>query len=447
MLFIFFFAGSLIDYGLLPDAVNFVPELVIALLFAASLAKRGAPRTKPVGLLLVAGFVGTTALSAAWAHPSIFEVILFLRILLRFYVMFWALIQFNVPERELRWYLRVLAILFLIQIPVAAVKLPSYGVGESTIGTYATHGGGNSTAIPMIAVGFFLTYFCTYRRSAWFLLGIVAFTAFGLMGGKRAIFIVVPLTCLFAVLNANRFVTGRWRIPIHLYVLAGLIGAVAFYAGVRLSPTLTPEREIGGSFDPDHLYSYAVLGNARTTPQGDYTTGRYSTTVRSIETVAQDPVAAILGLGPGHFMKSRFSGVGRDKATDTHGTAYGGGFAEVGILYGETGFSWLLLQVGFLGAAIWLGFYAYLFIFLRRLARWESDPFWRSYYLSMVCFTFVVLFLSLAYGIFMIAGELTTFVYFLLLAIGVLHAKQTRGSGGRPGYNRPAYDWQHIGTR
>jgi len=429
LIFIFFFGESLISYGVLPDLANFVPELVILGLCAVISVKRAShePQSKPVGLPFVYMLVGVTILSAIWMERSPLSVVLFLRLLVRFYLLYWAVIRFEVSEERLRWYLSVVMILMVIQIPTAAVKCAIYGQGESAIGTYATSGGGNSTAIPMVAAGFLLTYHWTYRRSHCFLFGIVAFTAFGLIGGKRAVFVMVPLTCFLTAINAHDFALGDRHIPIRHYVLAGVAGVIIFYVGVRLCPTLTPEGEVWGSFDLDHVYSYVVQYGTGESQDG-YTIGRFSSTLRSVESVIGDGMTAAMGFGPGRAMKSRFAGAGREQSIGVRGGGYMGGDAELGIMYGTTGFSWLLLQIGFVGAVVWLGLYVYLGAVLRRMARQEGDPFWRSYYLSMVCFTIVVVLLSITYGSYMIAGDLMTFLYFLLLGIGFLRKKEVEGT-------------------
>jgi len=254
LIFAFFFVRSLIDYRLLPDSIGVViiPDLLIlGILAVASVRKIGCePLLRPIGLLLVLTFIGVTILSALWNQRPALSVILFLRMVLRFYVMFWALLQFELSEHELSWYLFVLWVLLLIQIPTAMVKCVIYGQGERAIGTYDTSGGGNSTAIPMVAAAFLLTYHWTYRRSVGCLLGVLAFTAFGLIGGKRAVFAMVPLTCLFAAMNAQRFAVGGNRALLRHYLLVGLVSILVFYVGVRLCPTLTPEGQIGGSGGP-----------------------------------------------------------------------------------------------------------------------------------------------------------------------------------------------------
>lgn len=415
LILLHFIGGSLVSYGLLPDAVNFLPEiLILAMVLAGTWSAGTKDRARLPGLTFALLLVAATLLSTVANQSGFLNTVLFLRPLLRFYVMFLALVQLDVPERELHWYLRVLTIMFLIQIPTAVAKLFIYGQGESAIGTYAVHGGGNSTSIPMIATAFLLTYYIVYRRSMWFLIGIAAFVAFGIVGGKRATFAMVPITGIFVVLNAKRFDLLRRGLSVRLVVASCLLLGAVFYVSVRCLPTLNPERKVGGSFDPSHLYS-TVINNTTSTTEEGATAGRFSTTMRAFEIAHADPGTALFGLGPGTVLKTRFSDL-----------ELGGYERDLNIVYGRTGFTWLLLQIGYPGTIVWLSFYGWLLLRLRAMAAREVYPFWRAYHLAMACYTFVVLFISLTYGSYMIMGDLMPFLYFLSLGIAFLHEGQAR---------------------
>ena len=415
LILLHFIGNSLVDFGLLPDAVNFLPEILVLAMALAGIWSAGTKdRARLVGLTFALLLVAATLLSTVANQSGFLNAVLFLRMPLRFYVMFLALLQLDVPERELRWYLRVLTILFLIQIPTAVVKVFIYGQGESAVGTYTVHGGGNSTSIPMIATAFLLTYYIVYRRSIWFLIGIVAFVAFGLVGGKRATFAMVPIAGMFSVLNAKRFDLMRRGLSIRLVVLSCLLFGAVFYVSVRCLPTLNPQHKVGGSFDLSHLCSYVIDYTTGTTEEG-VTGGRFATTMRAFEITHADAATALFGLGPGTLLKTRFSDL-----------TSGGAREDLKIIYGVTGFTWLLLQIGYPGTIVWLSFYGWLLLRLRAMAARERYPFWRAYYLGMVCFTFVVLFISLTYGSYMIMGDLMPFLYFLSLGIGFLHEGQAK---------------------
>lgn len=81
--------------------------------------------------------------------------------------------------------------------------------------------------------------------------------------------------------------------------------------------------------------------------------------------------------------------------------------------------SWLGIQVGYIGALA----YFFLFYFLLRksysLFKSEPDPYWRSFALGMVAFSFILLLTSFAYSPFFNHDAVAAF-YFSLAAIVML---------------------------
>jgi len=431
LIFIFFFSGLPMHYGLLPDALTFVPELLILGLLAVAIIKRGGGRVFKIGgwpFAVAVGIVAHSAMSTIVNNGSWLECTLFLRLLLRFYVMFLALVNIGMSEKQLRWLVGVLAVCLFVQVPVAAVRLLWEGQGERAIGAYAYRGGGLSTILPMMMTGVLLTYYIAFRRSKWFLIGILAFVAFGIIGGKRATFLMVPFAGVFAFALAGRFdVTGR-RLSFKTAFLVVIGSVLVIYLAPQMIPTLNPEREFWGSFDLEYILEYSRDYDTNVTEDGR-TTGRTSTNLRALEVTAGDPFLALAGKGPGSLMKSRFEGVGLER-TGSGLHSWAGGIEEMGILYGLTGFSSLLLQLGYPGMLLWLSFYLYILFAMRKMARAERDPFWRAFYLSCACWSLIFLFLSVTYTAAPVQGALGTFLFFLALSMAYIHRNNAR-SGRR----------------
>lgn len=445
LIFIFFFSGLLIHYGLLPEQVNFLPELLILGMSATALQirKRVGMPLKIVGLPFALGLVVFSVISTVGNDRSWIECILFLRILLRFYLMFLALINIGMSEKHMRWFIVVLAVCLFIQVPVAAIRLLFEGQGERAIGTYAYRGGVYSVVLPMMMTGFLLSYYIAFRRSKWFLIGMLLFVAFGIIGGKRATFVMVPIAGLFAVVLGSRFdVTGK-RFSPKLLAISAITFVLVFYLSVRMLPTLNPENQFWGSFDMDHILDFTQSYDTKVTESG-YTTGRSSTNLRAIEITASDTYIALMGKGAGSLIKSRIEGAGREK-TGTGLHSWGGAIEGVGILYGMTGFSFLLLQLGYPGMIVWLSFYVYLVFKLRRMALYETTLFWRAYTLGCASYCCSALLLSVTYTSSIIQGDLDEFLFFLFLAFAFIRQKQAKSlirlRAGRPNFplNLPAH--------
>lgn len=427
IMFSVFFGNSLVSYGLLPSILNTVlPDLAIVglVLFALTRVRSRDYRLFAVGFGFVVWLIAFTILSTVITDSAWISALLLLRLLVRFYVMFIALINIGLSERTLQWVIRILTFLFLIQIPVAVVKLMIHGQGESAIGTYAVHGGGLSTAIPMVAAAFLVSFYIGYRQRFIYLVLLAGFIAFGIIGGKRAIFVLVPLIGLISLWMSLDYSIGRLlkQMP-HIFGIA-IIFSVALYATVRLTPTLNPERMVMGSFDSEYLTEFIMKDQVDAYTQNDEAQGRFSSTQVFVDSVNEKFSTAVSGYGPGTLLKTSIEGAGRESSEDMYGMQYGGGLERFGVVYGVTGFAWLLVQIGWPGTIVWLGFYLYMFGQFRKFSKEEHDPFWKSFQRSMAVFSFVVILISLIYGSFMIMGDLMVFVYFLLSTIAFIKRRQ-----------------------
>jgi len=142
--------------------------------------------------------------------------------------------------------------LFLIQIFISVVKLIIFQGKqmEYYIGTISNVGGGDGTIIPIF--GFIMLWFYkggVFERKDW--LYTAGLMLVGFLAGKRAVWFIVPI-----VVAAFMIYVPKLKMNKSLWF--GIIMApLAFYMGVRLTPTLNPENKIWGSFDYDYAFGYA----------------------------------------------------------------------------------------------------------------------------------------------------------------------------------------------
>jgi len=412
LMIIAFFAGGLIGHGVAPPQIAWLTEALIMtmLLEVARQCRKAHRRMLLVAPGYAAAIVAISVLSWVGSGLSLVSMLLFLRKVLRFYLLAVILVNSNIDELYMKRANRLMAWLFIIQIPTAVVKLFIYGQGESAIGTYAEGSGGNSTVMPMIAVSFLLPYHYMYRkRLATFILGL-GFLAFGIIGGKRGIVVLVPLVILLSALcmrwNMGRRL-GRRSVTIFLAVIVG--GLLAFYATCRAVPRLNPDRRVWGRFSAS--FAMQILRERLETEQEGGASHRISATVTAWRHVYKHGAGTVLlGRGPGSMMLSIFQRYDKRFA----GTADG-----LKIRYGITGLSWLLLQAGILGAAAWLGFFIYSFFLVARIGKQETDPYWRAFHVGMMGFTLVTLLVSCIYNTSLLIGDCVAFVYMVLLAFSI----------------------------
>jgi len=413
LMIIAFFAGGLIGHGFAPPQIAWLTEIIILAMFVetARRCRKEHKRMALVGQWYAAAIIAISTLAWLRSDLSFVSMLLFLRKVLRFYLLLIILINSNIDDLFMKRANNLMTWLFIIQIPTAVIKLFIYGQGEHAIGTYAEGSGGNSTVIPMIAVSFLLPYHYMYRkRLATFALGL-GFLAFGIIGGKRGIVVLVPLVVLLSAMcmrwNMGRKMLGRRSFAVVFAVIAG--GLLAFYATCRAVPRLNPDRRVWGRFSAS--FAVQVLSERLETEQEGGASHRISATVTAWRHIYKRGAGTVLlGRGPGSIMLSIFQSYDKRFA----GTADG-----LKIRYGITGLSWLLLQTGVLGAAVWLGFFIYALTLVSRAGRREGDPYWRAFHVGMMGFTLVTLVVSCVYNTSLLIGDCVAFVYMVLLAFSI----------------------------
>lgn len=377
------FAEWAVERNLLPPQVMWAPELLSGLIFVKGVISRVAARQKVnlFGMRLVMGFLAVTAISLIYNNENVLSALLFLRLLFRYYLLFLGIVNLDLTEKSMRLLNNVLVLVFIGQLPLSVVKLFVYGQGEAPLGL-SSHAA--PTFIPLIAIGFLLSYYFLHRRSIVYLLLSLGFVGFSIIGGKRAFVFFLPVLLLWI----GWFLRGRVKDLSRYAVLTALILLSSTYLAFRLIPTLNPQREVWGEFDPVHAIDYARSYTLARSPVDGRATGRTSATIAVFQELrGRGLVPLAVGLGPGCIIKSMFGTFDRRESLET----------EYGVGYGWTGLNWLGIQVGYVGAAMYfLLFYVILRRALYCLDR-DRDPYWRSFALGMAAFTFPVLFLSIAY--------------------------------------------------
>lgn len=414
LIFLAFFINSFVDLGLVPNEVSWSIELIIIYLFVEAVRRKNTTirSIRFFGVSFVISFFVVCYISSFLNHTPHFQTLLFLRQCIRFHILLWILLTLDLPEKLMLRTHKLLIVLFLIQIPTAIVKLFIYGQGEQAVGTYGMSGGGNSTVIPMMATSFIVCYHYVYRKRPvdWCLL--LAFLAFGFIGGKRAVVVFVPATIGFAYwLCAKGKERDLSRLALKIATVVAISLPPIFYLGARLMPELNPDDKVWGRFSLDYAISYIQWYN-RGGSERELSFGRIESTERIYKSLCdKGPAAVMFGFGPGEFVKSSFGGRDVDHFKEQLST--------VGVAYGISVFNFLALQVGYLGAVIWIAFFVYALFMLNHFARWETNLYWKAYFKSMVCVSFVVLVISSTYNNVFLEDDLMAMVYMMLLAFAI----------------------------
>ena len=392
------FAGWAVEQGYLPIQIMWLPELLSLMIFIKAIVLCVINRTKfkLFGIKLVLSFLVISIISLIYNGVIFISGLLFLRILFRYYLLFLAIINLDLDEKSTKILNNILIFIFISQLPLSIVKLLIYDQGERPLGL-SSHA--LPTIVPLIAIGFLMSFYYFYKNKSIYLLGILGFIGFSIIGGKRGFIFFFPIVVGYFFWKLK----DRLNIRLKHVLVTFFILVVSFYSTVRLIPTLNPERRIGGTFDVSYLFNYGFNYTTKITDEG-LAIGRTSATIAMINGLYKGgPISILIGFGPGSILKSMF------KSFNLRGEVY----QEFGVSYGVNGISWLIVQVGLLGLVF---FTLLLYLILRKsyfLFTQEKDAYWSSFGLGVSMFSFELLVISLLYSPFFQADSISSFFFCL----------------------------------
>lgn len=162
-------------------------------------------------------------------------------------------IMINKHKRE---YLKSLLLnILFVQVYLSVIKIVIFGFGhESHVGSITYGSGGTAVVLPIVGLIFYwITKNQMLEKRDWLI--IASFFIIAIASGKRApVFLFPVFTLLLMVSWKNIFNIRTVSIIIPLVLLI-------FYFGVRVTPSLNPDREIWGSFNINHVIDYTLEYN------------------------------------------------------------------------------------------------------------------------------------------------------------------------------------------
>ncbi len=259
--------------------------------------------------------------------------------------------------------------LFAIQIFATIIKFFVWGTSEAVVGTIHFSAGSLNTIIPLIAISFLASLFFINKSKVIYVIAIIGFLFMAWTGEKRGIYfylIIVGILFFFFYLRVNNLnILSRFKSLLLGFPFISILLAIVFYFGVRYSPTLNPDRKMGGRFDLEYVINYAQNYSTQTNEEG-LGRGRVSGFQTVLSTIiAKDSRTILLGYGPDEL-------IGLTNA-DNKNEKYG-----VASLLGVNGWSTALISTGFLGAISFTLFYLFALRKLLLFTTIERDLYWKS---------------------------------------------------------------------
>lgn len=421
ILFVAFFGTSLEEYSIVPRYFSMLTEFSIYLLFIISLILAGKDKRKydfHLSLLYFL-FIIDAALSIVLNNSVDLKTLLGIRYLLRFYFLYLAIMNITSSEEQQRKFNKLIMALFIIQLPTQAIKFYFYGFSENTIGTYATHGGGLTTVIPLVALGYLNAYYCFYKKKKIYLILSVGFIAYGLIGIKLALLFIYPIAFL-SLYYLNVIKVKGFQIPHDIYKIAliSLIILVVSAVGIKTQPRANRERKVGGSIDLKYALEYSknyTSGKSNINPE--LSAGRFATTKKLFKYLwEEDFVTMCFGYGPGVISKIMYN---------TGELEYKSNIEKIAGSYGKTGLVYITAEYGIIGMILITIIYS---IFLRnsyKLLKIEKEPYWRAFASGSLFFSCIAMFIFIFYNKTTVIGEVIQPVFFYCMAIVYYRIKRS----------------------
>lgn len=317
--------------------------------------------------------------------------LLFLRVSLMFLPLLVALQNVDLNDRSRRFVCVTLAILFLLQLPVSWLKAGFVGVDESHwIGTVHNQAGELGLLLPLFAVSALTSWFLFLRLPRVIFLGalllMVGFGMFGIIAEKRAVVYLLPLWLGLAFFLYLAWILRRRNSSLSIRIASmkrllaqgASLGAVAFilvWGSLVLIPSLNPEERVGGSVSFEHLTNYTTdyllrgyqhpLNNSVENVEQDrgIQMGRLRVTLEALRlTATSDLRHALFGFGGSATSPSYQLGAGRNDVM----------FEKFGIRGAASGVTRVVLESGYVGLFLMLGWFVWLWVDLFFLF-WRAD--------------------------------------------------------------------------
>ncbi len=398
------FTAWMVEYKILPSQLMWSIELLVAFLLLKCILHKIIKKEKVnlFGTKIVFAFVLIVFISYILniADTSIISTLLFFRFLFRFYLLFIAVINMDLNERSMKLILSSLVIVFIIQLPLSVVKLFVYGLSENPLGL---NGHSMTTSITLIAEAFLFAYYFLYKKSIFYIFLMLGFLGFSIIGAKRAVIFFLPIVVFYLIFFLKYEVRNIFKYVSFIVVILFIFAYLTF----RITPAFNPQKTVWGSFDFKYAINWAILYSTASDPNRELTDRRVPTNIRIFNYIHKSGLlSSLFGFGPGTIIASAFDNFDRKDVLKT----------RFNVEYGVTDFTWLILQVGYLGAIL---YFLLLYLMLRKSIYYfkiEENPYWKSFGLGMIGFSFIVLLIALFY-VQILDDDIIPAFYFCLAGI------------------------------
>ncbi len=380
LLFVLFFQGVFSILEIPMPLVKAAIEALTWFFFFVALFERTAISRSLPGLMLMIAFTLFYLAAIVLTNTLNFEAFSYYRHYLNSFLVMSAVYMFPFPKRELFKVNRYVFFLFALQIVASVVKLLLIGQYEEYVGTMNITNGSLNTIFPLYAIIFMVFAWLYMGRDHRYLFYTAGFLFMGWVGNKRGIYFYMVLVLLLILWKRFRDLQRGSFLPmsvIRLVPVGIVVLVVVFYLGVRLTPTLNPERKVWGSYDGAFLTSYLYTYNLMDDETGDYR-GRFGGTYLLLSDAMSGGGAALRN----PTLRSNMVGFGPDLIVGEVGIRYerqrqAGVIRILGTIH--TGFTNTFIGLGSLGVLFTLWFFLFYNRKVSKISKIETlNPYWKT---------------------------------------------------------------------
>ena len=295
--FIFIVKGSFEPiFGILPRQAIWASDAIIVLLFLKSL-HLGVSQKKfektPLFLPILLFFIWGV-LSGFLKGIPLFTIGVALKDFFRYILLFYAIINLDIKENNLKSLITLFIILIFFQIPITIFQYRLYGQSDWVSGTLGRHGTGEMLILVTGVISILIGFFLHYKSRFIYLLGIPYLLISLILGSARAAFLYIPLTMIFVIRKTLHGKSLRKTVDM-LVILAIFIGFTLTIPFLREPLNLLVTDAIQGL---KMQVNAAVIG-----PQ---VPGRLRAPRMAVEWINKEPLGPVIGYGFGSTKESYF---------------------------------------------------------------------------------------------------------------------------------------------
>jgi len=214
-----FLEGSLELLGLLPSNYNALfRDLLLFIGLVDVIFQKPTIRLTEWGMLslIIVSLIASFLMNDA--NPV--QLVYYLRKTIPNLLLFYYVLNLPIVEESIKSLKKYIVLLFVIQIPIAFVKIMLYGVYENYIGSMSNIAGSVSSSFTLIAVAYLWSHYLI-RNNSKTLIWIFLFIFFAISGGKRSVVVFIPIIFVFGYFYQGKLSLNR------LFTIFGLVAVLS----------------------------------------------------------------------------------------------------------------------------------------------------------------------------------------------------------------------------